>query len=217
MNTIKREEWKNNWNLFFSSLAHAEKAAANQCRKISTLLESTDHSLADKYSGFALDEDQHFALAKDICQPLEVPTEMAQKVYRGDLMTDNASILERTAIIHLVFEPSALAFLGMLKQNVYLFAEDEKFAARVEKCFGDILRDEVGHVYEGKLLVQERLRHSSEREIRETKRSIRRHRAFLKVGLKSFFSNSPNLNPFLEQMLSRFEFYFEKSYAGVFA
>jgi uncharacterized ferritin-like protein (DUF455 family) len=206
------------WNLFFSSLAHAEKAAADQCRVISKKFATAGNvRLSSKYVALATDEDSHFTLAEQLCMPLESPSLIAQRVYRGELMSSDASVLERMSIIHLVFEPSALAFLGLLRQHADQISTDPKVIDRIERCLGEILKDEVSHVYEGRTLVEEQLEHSTPAEIKKTKRSIRRHRAFLIAGLKSFFKPSPDSSPVVQQMLSKFAFYFEKSNKGVFA
>lgn len=205
------------WNAFFSSLAFAEQAAGEQCRAIATDLQKQgDPSLAALYTELAAEEDRHFALVKRVCQKLEEPSGTARRVYSGEWMSEAPSTIERMACVHLVFEPAALAFLGYLHAHSEEVIIDPIWSKTIRESFSNILRDEVEHVYLGKEWIRAALVSATPEDIRKTRKSIRRHRAFLIAGLKSYFKHMSKEPKCVAIMLSRFNFYFEKSMQGVF-
>ena len=120
-------------------------------------------------------------------------------------------------MIHLVFEPSALAFLGYLYQESKSLFADALLVQRIEKNFSLILRDEVNHVNEGSKIVAELWAAAPTSERRTCLKSIRRHRAFLVAGLKSFFKDDPEALAHLTPMLIRFESHYSRAVKGVAA
>lgn len=207
-----------NWNAFFSSLALAEKAAAEQCQLISEhYAREGNAALADEYAQLFEEEITHFQLASAVCLEAVEASNTAKAVYAGGLLSKSPSILERMAVIHLVFEPSALAFLGYLYQESQSVFTDALLVKRIKKNFSLILRDEVNHVHEGSKIVAELWGAAPERERRTCLKSIRRHRAFLVAGLKSFFKDDAETRAHLTPMLNRFESHYSRAVKGVAA
>ena len=107
------EENKRAWNAFFASLALAEKAAADECRRVAAKIrESGESDLADEYESLAQEEEKHHELAASVCREQIPITDRAAAIYAGKYFSENASVIERLVSVHFVFEPSALAFLG---------------------------------------------------------------------------------------------------------
>jgi uncharacterized ferritin-like protein (DUF455 family) len=207
-----------NWNAFFSSLALAEKAAAEQCHLISKhYAREGNAALADEYAQLFEEETTHFQLASAVCLEAVEASNTAKAVYAGGLLSKNPSILERMAVIHLVFEPAALAFLGYLYQESKSLFTDALLVKRIERNFALILRDEVNHVNEGSKIVANLWAAAPAGEHRACLKSIRRHRAFLVAGLKSFFKDDPEARVYLTPMLDRFESHYSRAVKGVAA
>jgi uncharacterized ferritin-like protein (DUF455 family) len=205
------------WNALFSSLAFSEEAAAVVCNEIAINLEKNGLTeLAKKYRETLNEELNHFRLLKEVCEPVEVPPPTARDVYAGKFFLTRSN-LELMSLVHLVFEPSALAFLGYLKTNAHkILPDNHEWQARVQRNFSEILRDEVSHVHEGRSFVLAALATASDEEKALTKKSMRKHRAFIKAGLASFFRDMEGGAPvFITDMLSRFDFYFHKTMEGI--
>jgi hypothetical protein len=178
------------WNQFFSSLAFAEKAAAEQCELIADAYAGRgDRKSEMTYRKYAEEEREHFSLVSSICREVIAPPLRAMQVYQGALLSPSAGIAERLATLHLGFEPSALAFLGYFYRNAHELLDNEEWARQARAVFRDILRDEVTHVQLGKECFEQEWDRSSRNEKQVILRSLRRHRAFLSLGLKSFFRN----------------------------
>ena len=208
---------ENSWNALFSSLALAEKAAANECQKISDqFLSEGKFDLAKEYEDLVYEEFRHCELAFSVARKIVPITSRARAVYNGELFTAHASILERMASVHLVFEPAALAFLGYVSAHSKELIADEKWAKQITSAFNQILRDEVSHVMNGSKAIQKFWSNASEQEKKASLRTMKKHRAFLKAGLRSFFKDNDNQKIFLKTMLDRFDFYYERALKGGF-
>lgn len=179
------------WDRFFSSLAFAEKAAAEQCELIAEAYGARgDRAHEAIYRGYAKEEREHFELVSRVCRDDVPPPERAMAVYRGELLSPTPSLAERLATVHLGFEPSALAFLGHFYENAHRILADQERVREVRSAFREILRDEVTHVYQGRKCFELEWQRADATEKAEVLRSLRRHRAFLRLGLKSFFHES---------------------------
>ena len=205
------------WNALFSSLAFAEKAAANECLKIAKRFrEDGLNDLADEYEGLADEENQHHNLALSVARKIVPLTERAGTVYDGGFFSRDGSVLERLMSVHFVFEPSALAFLGYISRHSRDLFEDRQWADQITKAFNQILRDEVHHVQNGGVVIKRFWSSATDQEKKVALKTMRKHRAFLKAGLLSFFSQIEIKKEVVSKMLERFDFYYEKSVKGVF-
>ncbi len=213
---IMKPTMDQSWNALFSSLAFAEKAAANECLKVAQRFRAEGlDSLADEYVRLAIDENRHHELAKSITRNIVPLTDSARNVYNGGFFSPSAPIIERLMSVHFVFEPSALAFLGYIASHTNELICDEAWAEQIKAAFKEILYDEVGHVSGGEELIQKIWARSTMEERGLALRTMRKHRAFLKAGLLSFFSKDSEHRPAILKMLQRFDFYFERSMKGV--
>ncbi len=204
------------WNALFKSLAAAEAAAANECLKIATQFRDSGHSKLQKtYERLANEEIEHSKLAMSIVRGPASITDQAKKVYEGCYFSSNASILERLVSVHLVFEPSALAFLGFISTHSKELIDDPQWASEITKAFNRVLKDEVNHVFSGAKLIKDVWSEAAEIERRQSMKTLRKHRAFLKVGLASFFKPYEGDREFVSKMLNRFDFYFNRATKGV--
>ena len=202
------------WNALFSSLAFAEKAAADECRKIAKYFrESGQLKLADEYDGLVDEENRHHDLALSVTKETVPLTTRAAIVYDGGYFTANGPILERLMSVHFVFEPSALAFLGYVSSHSEELFDDQEWATQITRAFNQILRDEVSHVINGGDVIKKFWNEATAEERDIALRTMRKHRAFLKAGLNSFFKDDDKKT--ISKMLSRFDFYFEKCVKGV--
>lgn len=176
------------WNAFFSSLARAEQAAARQCELVADGFEARgEQGLATRYREYAEEELGHFALASSVCREFIEPTARARQAYDGGLMSGRPSILERLAVVHIGFEPSALAYLGHLYRHADELLGSPGWAEQVRESFGPILREEVLHVHAGRGLILSEWARASAHERSLIVKTLRRYRAFLSLGLGSFF------------------------------
>jgi len=204
------------WNALFSSLAFAEKAAADECKKIAKIFRfSGQVALAERYEGLSIEEATHHELALSVTKNIVPLTARAKLIYDGGLFSVNASVLERLMSVHLVFEPSALAFLGYVARHSNELISDSDWAAEVSTAFKQIVYDEVDHVYSGVELIAHLWKLSTPSEQYDALKTMKKHRAFLKAGLLSFFTTDPVERPAILKMLQRFDFYFEKAMKGV--
>jgi uncharacterized ferritin-like protein (DUF455 family) len=205
------------WNALFSSLALAEKAAANECQKISDQFSREGLvDLANEYEDLAYEEIRHCELAHSVARKIVPITARAKSVYSGELFTKDASVLERMTSVHLVFEPAALAFLGYVSSHSKSLVADEKWAKEITTAFNQILRDEVSHVMNGSKAIQKFWSVANDEEKVASLRTMKKHRAFLIAGLKSFFKNNDSKKEFVKTMLDRFDFYYERALKGAF-
>lgn len=209
---------KTNWNAFFSSLAFAEKAAADQCALISKYFrDQGKNDLADIYEQFHKEEVGHYEMVKTLVDGELTATEKAKKVYNGHLLTDENCIIERLAAVHLAFEPSALAFLGHIYVNAERYFEDQEKAKKVKNLFGTIIREEVNHIFSGKDLIKQLLKEAnSEIKNRNVRRSLKLHKAFLSLGLKTFFDEHSETKQHIDAMLSNYDTKFENISSDIF-
>lgn len=207
----------NAWNALFSSLAFAEKAAANECLKVAKRFrEDGLNDLAEEYEGLAVEENRHHDLALSVAREIIPLTERASTIYDGGFFSQNGSVLERLMSVHFVFEPSALAFLGYISRHSRELFEDREWADQITKAFNQILRDEVHHVQDGGLVIKRFWSLATDQEKKVAIKTMRKHRAFLKAGLQSFFSQVEVKKEVVSKMLERFDFYYEKTVKGVF-
>lgn len=182
-----------NWNAFFSSLACAEQAAAVQCERIAEGFEARgDLNLASRYREYAGEERGHFRIVSAVCREFHDPTARARQAYDGGLMNPDPSILERLAVVHIGFEPSALAYLGYLFRYADELLGEARWASEIKAGFGAILREEVTHIHFGKNVILSEWAAASPGTQATVLKALRRHRAFLSLGLGSFFRGLPN-------------------------
>lgn len=204
------------WNKFFSSLAFAELAAATECDFIAKhFSDSGEVEMQTQYEKFAEDERAHFKLVLGATPKVTSPPQRALSVYAGALYSPKASVLEHMAVVHMAFEPAALAYLGFLYRNAFEVIENSSFADRVQRACRAILKDEANHVVIG--------RHSFEKKLRDKSlaptifRSLKRHESFLKLGLKSFFSGLDRQPDFIKPMVQDYGKRFQSAVEGVFS
>lgn len=207
-----------NWNAFFSSLAFAEKAAADQCALIAkTFRAQGNNEYAEIYEQFHREETGHFEMVKSLVDGELTTTEKAKMVYDGHLLTDKNCIIERLAAVHLAFEPSALAFLGHIYVNSEKYFADPVKAKKVKELFGTIIREEVNHIFSGKDLIKKLLKQAnSEIKNKNVKRSLRLHKAFLSLGLKTFFDDASETKKHIDNMLLSYDAKFDNISSDIF-
>jgi hypothetical protein len=206
----------NAWNSLFSSLAFAEKAAANECLRIAQKFRSIGlNHLSDEYEHLAVEENHHHELALSITKEIIPLTKRAEVIYEGGFFSENSSVLERLMSVHFVFEPSALAFLGYIVSHSNELIQDQDWKNQITKAFKEILFDEVNHVQTGGELIKKIWKTSKPDEREAALKTMRKHRAFLKAGLLSFFPKDSEQRPHILKMLQRFDFYYERSIKGV--
>ena len=204
------------WNALFSSLAFAEKAAANECLKVAERFRSDGlDDLAKEYEQLASEENRHHELALSVAREIVPITDRAKFIYDGGFFTENGPVIERLMSVHFVFEPSALAFLGYISSHARELIEDTEWADQITKAFNQILKDEVRHVTDGGELIKRFWANASFEERKTALKTMRKHRAFLKAGLISFFGEEAIEKYFLSKMLGRFDFYYERATGGV--
>ncbi len=203
------------WNALFSSLALAEEAAARECRKVAARFIANDQpDRASEYLGLADEEDQHHRLALSVAREFIPITDRAKIIYAGGYFTDDGSVLECLMSVHLVFEPSALAFLGFIARNANKLIQDKTWASEIQNAFGLILRDEVSHVINGCETIRQVWNEASRDDKKLALKTMRKHRAFLKAGLRSVLKDGVERSV-IDSMLRRFDFYCKKSLKGV--
>ena len=213
---INRAETTHGWNALFSSLAFAEKAAANECLKIAQRFHSQGlTALADEYEKLAVEESRHHELALSVAREIVPLTPCAENIYEGRFFSPNGSVLEHLMSVHFVFEPSALAFLGYIASHSHELISDSEWADQITTAFKQIVYDEVDHVYSGGKLIKTFWDRATPEEQKIALKTMRKHRAFLKAGLLSFFPKDSDQRPVILKMLQRFDFYFEKAMKGV--
>jgi hypothetical protein len=198
------------WSAFFSSLASAERAAAIQCKQIAALFHAAHRfDLEQIYLKFSDEEAGHFKMVSSLIENKIEITTKARFVYEGKLMRRQDCVLEKLAVVHLAFEPSALAFLGHIHQNAEVYFKDQKYAQKVKNAFGAILKEEVFHIHTGKELIYELLKTSDQVTRKNIKNSLRIHKAFLSLGLKFFFKSIEDSKIFTDNMLVNYNLRFE--------
>lgn len=208
---------QDHWDIFFSKLAHAENGAAIQCRQIAQLYkEQGNSSQSKKYLDLASEEEQHFSIIKSITENMIALDCTSEKVYEGNYMSKTRNPLEKMASVHLVFEPAALAFLGYIYQNFEKINVDLNKSRKIRDALALVLRDEVSHVYEGKSDIKSLIKSSTKNEIDLAKRAMRKHKAFIIVGMKKVFEKSDESKKHLYEMLNRFEFFSNKAAEGIY-
>jgi hypothetical protein len=202
------------WSQLFATLSLAERAAGVQMTRLSAELdERGQHALAEDYSRFAEEEFSHERAVASLCRGEAAVDARTRSVYDGErtLIRDEHWVAEILGLIHLVFEPAGMAFYSqILSLSRDLFSEEESRLVRA--TLGPILREEAGHISAGRELFF----HQFESRPIETKRRIRRsvklHRAFVTMGLRSLFEgwtraswSEPEHEQICEAMVSRFE------------
>ena len=205
------------WHRLFSSLALAEQAAGEQTQKIAEDFEALDNKeMAKHYKGIAQEEFGHARLVNEICRHHIKPPQLTFDIYSGKRCRTNglASLVERLALVHLVFEPSALGFLSYIKRRANIFFEPN-WARDIEVAFSKILKEESHHVRDGRLLVQEMFALLSTIEQTAIRKSISTHKAFLFAGFKTFFCDSPEQRNRADDMAERYKFSFRHAVRGV--
>lgn len=189
------------WNQFFSILAFAEKAAADQCELIADEYSKRGDQLHESlYRKYAAEERGHHALVKSICRDETLPSKRAQEVYDGKLLPPDAGLGLRLALVHLAFEPSALAYLGYFSRHAPSLLCDQQWAKATQKAFRKILREEVVHIYRGKNCLELEWERADDQEKQKIRRGLRLHSSFLALGLKTFFP-APESQAFVEKMV----------------
>ena len=213
---INRAENTHGWNALFSSLAFAEKAAADECLKIAQRFRSQGLAvLAEEYEQLAVEETRHHELAISVAREIVPLTPCAETIYAGEFFTSGGPVLERLMSVHFVFEPSALAFLGYIASHSHELISDTEWADQITDAFKQIVFDEVDHVYTGGKLIKTFWARATPEERKIALKTMRKHRAFLKAGLLSFFPKNSVQRPVALKMLQRFDFYYEKAMKGV--
>lgn len=204
------------WQALFSSLYLAEVAAGRQAVLASDEFRSHgDSSRAAFYKEMASEEVQHAAIVRKMFRDFAPPPNLACDVYdaRRCLTTGRANMVERLAIVHLVFEPSAIAFLSFIGSEAPFIFEDA-WAGEIQKSCRAILCDEARHVRSGREILTTLLAEIAREDIILIRRSMGSHKAFLTAGLRRFFAGSQFCE--VPKLLNeRYEFSFRNAVSGV--
>lgn len=211
------DERAKSWNSFFARLAQAEHAAANQCLWLSSQFSAMGElDLAANYAEMAKEEFGHANLVLNVCRSQTELTDVMAQIYSGERLkcAGHARIVEVLALIHLCFEPSAMAFLSFIHKEAHNFFEKE-WADTVSSNFSVILKEESLHIKSGKKIVRRFLKELSSEEVKAITSSIGSNRRFIIGGIRrSFRTGSDDLN--LAKLLEeRYEFAFQNAISGV--
>jgi len=202
------------WSRFLTSLARAERAAAEQCDLIAIEMDRIGRpELAETYREIGCEEREHIKMVQHLCRETTDLPARAEAAYQGKYLSSDPTLVERMAVFHLAFEISALAFLGYLYSRVEKHFHDKDWAREVRQTCAEILKQEVGHVSAGKAMVLDLLSREDEATRQTVAKSLRRHYTFLRVGLKSFFDQTDH--PFLQEMTKNYERHYHRAIEGV--
>lgn len=208
------------WNEFFLDLAEAEYAASREALWISTVFQNAGETkLSEKYGTIAEEERKHGDLMTGLSEgPMQSKARASQEILSGSRCSfeqcqDNA-LLERLVLVHLVFEPSALAILSFIVRNTKEFFNPGR-AKRVKQDLCEILMDESKHIKESLDLIQV-LWANAEDDVRKSiDQSVGRHRSFIKAGIRTTFSKQGPMKFLGRELTSRFDFSFQQTTRGV--
>ncbi len=205
------------WNALFSSLYLAECAAAREAawahaetRKIGNI------KAAGFYLEMAREEERHAELVKRMFSEFIVPPRTTYDVYAAKrcLLDGPANLVERLAVVHLIFEPSAMAFLSYIQNEAETLFTAE-WSRTIRAASLEILQDEAKHIRTGRDYVQSGLDGVSDVERLKIQASMKTHRAFLKGGIRRFFAGT-ELSHLPEILNERYEFALNNSVKGIF-
>ena len=208
-----KQELVRAWNNYLVGLELSELGAARECREISNLLQGLGQGkLADMYKTFEYEEIDHAKLVSAMTPVRGTTTSRADLIFSGEALSKGNQVLtKKLIVVHSVFESSGLAILGYLNQNSHQIFEPKR-ADIIKACTSSILKDEVGHVWEGaeviKTLTDTKI---IEKPNLETIKVIRVHLHFIKLGFKSFFKSCPNYSNHVDQILLKFDYYLKNS------
>jgi hypothetical protein len=193
------------WDAFLSQLAVAENAAATQFAYIAERLHAEGHhEHAGKYEALAGEERGHHERACRTYRDYVPPTTKILELYRGGLASAPIFLVERMAVAHCVHETAALGMLGHLYGHVHLHMQDARWAKNLRQMCASLLRDEVHHVRDGKVLVAHYLARESPAVRIQVQTSVRLHRAMVVRSVRRLFPGD-GPRPFVEAMLNNFD------------
>ncbi len=208
------------FNKMFSSLSMAELSASKHFNKISYSFKEIGRiNLYEKYKALAEDEMGHHFLVEKICRKKYPVPQTAVDIYDAKMLTQTGyeAIIETLAIIHLAFEPKALSLMSYLYKNAFELFE-HNWANEIRQSLLEILKDESDHVHYGRnFLITELLNIKKEdtQKYNSIVKNVKKHKAFLVVGTKSFFKDLKNVNKFVNDIINNYDFSFRNITQGV--
>lgn len=205
------------WISLFSSLYLAELAASEQASLAVPYFaaQGKDH-IANFYRSMATEEREHAVLVRGLFDYFIEPPELAYMIYGGErcLTKGDVATIERLALVHLVFEPSALAFLS----HIYTIAPQiftEDWAEVIQSVCRQILADEASHVREGRRILAPLLSTLTDTDQQLIQKSVKTHHAFLLGGIRRFFQGTPHFSPIAQALSERYSFAFANTTSGI--
>lgn len=205
------------WLALFSSLFLAELAASEQAGRAAEEFERCGQKeFARFYRDMEREERNHADLVRLLFDDFIAPPRLALDIYGAQrcLAHGRVGLVERLALIHLVFEPSALAFLSHISASARLFFSDD-WARTIRSSCRQILADEVAHVRQGRTLLVDQLANMGSADKELIHRSIRTHRNFISAGIRRFFQGSVPFAGAPKVLNERFTFAFDNAVHGV--
>jgi hypothetical protein len=205
------------WLRLFSSLSLAEEAAGKLTRwAAEEFLRSGNLELFRHYQRIADEEFIHAKLVRAVARTFFVPPDASLGIYAGQrfVLTGRARLAEVLATIHLVFEPSALAFLSYIQVRAPEFFVGS-WATDVENAFGAILRDESEHIKSSFDILSALISGLRDEERIQLRRTMRTHRIFLKAGIQNFFSANDFQRRIGRELNERFDFSYQQVMKGL--
>lgn len=206
------------WHKLFSSLYLAEGAAATQADFLAKKYKASGNQDLYKFYDNMADEERHHAeLVKNIIFEFHLPPQTSMDIYSAKRLRcdGNANILERAAIIHIAFEPAALAFMSYIYSRANELFEN-RWAATIRKSFLAILADEANHAKIGRQIIKDQLISINYEDCQKIKKSLYTHRAFLVGGIRKYFKNYDDQAQISEDLIERYNFSFYQSIRGLF-
>lgn len=204
------------WNALFSSLYLAELAAAKQAEYAAAEFYKLGNvEAAGFYQRMAEEERSHAVIVQSMISEFIPPPQISYDVYDGKRCktSGDANLAERLSIVHMVFEPSALAFLSFVKAEAENVFESDWAKIITDGCTS-ILWDESRHIRTGKEMIAPLLAELSDSELDLVKSGMKSHKAFLSAGIRTFFRGSAFSS--LPKILNdRYDFSFRNAANGV--
>ncbi len=128
---------------FLSCIALGELVAASDCKIFSNYFLSLNSKFGSLYQQMEAEESQHYKMLRStIKKLLPIPKEL-KSMFRGELLYNKSSILEKLILMHASFEPAAFSYMTVLHK--FNFQEFEEFLA-IKDISKNILLDEGNHM-----------------------------------------------------------------------
>jgi hypothetical protein len=204
------------WHRLLSSAAAAEHAAAVHTARLSDYFQATEREdLAVLYGQFSKEELRHEIAVLRTCEPTPLTT-ISRQVYGCERMRLHDTAwwhIELMSVVHLVFEPAALAYLSFLCKNAHAIFE-QPWADIICQEFARIVSEESVHMSTGRQLIRDLTPSLGDDILATLKQSIATHRAFATFGVRRFFCNVPSQENHRTALLSRYANVFDFATRG---